>query len=61
MLTDKRQFVKYVCLISSLYMYVIAVNDYYYLVSNIKDSVVDLESVSEVPHREMLWVKLYSV
>jgi hypothetical protein len=42
-------------------MYVIAVNDYYYLVSNIKDSVVDLESVSEVPHREMLWVKLYSV
>lgn len=41
---------KYVCLISSLYMYVVSVNDYYYLICNFKNSVVDLESVSEVAH-----------
>lgn len=31
-------------------MYVVAVNDYYYLMRNFKGSVVDLESVSEVTH-----------
>jgi hypothetical protein len=39
-------------------MYVVAVNDYYYLMHNFKDSAVDLESVSEVAHGYVLQVKL---